>query len=421
MMHNYFPHFLIFVTNNICNQNFIFSWGEGSTSAMGSGVVDNCFHQKLNVSTTKPHGCMSQLGSGLCYNTTSNSIKKRSLKRAHNRLRLQGWTWYKGRIWTDPDHRTPSTTPVVSLTPPPPEHLPKRRLLMFCWNGGSLSSARYHELLHWLHLQRIDVAVISETHWSMDAEWTTQHWNVMHSGATLNYSADRSSGIMMLFSKRLCTGNQLAWSSIIPGRIVHCRLYLPQQTIDLIGLYQYQGLNTKPQMEKRETFWTSLDHLLQALPRRNLLSLLGDVNCTLQAVPRLVGLDAFLTSDGRKCGPQHSDRHRFVTILKDHDLVALNTWSEQHGPTYKGHFGRHSRIDYILTRLPDADTASKQVGQMVDAPFLPEGSTHVPLIAHLSYQRHRPSRQNNALFSKSLKTKCINDSREDTLTWQMPE
>ena len=55
---------------------------------------------------------------------------------------------------------------------------------------------------------------------------------------------------------------------------------------------------------------------------------------------------------------------------------------------------------------------------MVDAPFLPEGSTHVPLIAHLSYQRHRPSRQNNVLFSKSLKTKCINDSREDTLTWQ---
>ena len=108
-------------------------------------------------------------------------------------------------------------------------------------------------------------------------------------------------------------------------------------------------------MEKRETFWTSLDHLLQALPRRNLLSLLGDVNCTLPAVPRLVGLDAFLTSDGRKCGPQHSDRHRFVTILKDHDLVALNTWSEQHGPTYRGHFGRHSRIDYILTRGADQE------------------------------------------------------------------
>ena len=248
--------------NNICHQNFIFSWGEGSTSAMGSSVVDNCTHLQSNVSTTKPHGCMSQLGSGLCYNTTSNCIKKRSLKRAHNRLRLQGWTWYKGRIWTDPDHKSPPSSPQISMTPPPPEHLPKRRLLMFCWNGGFLSSARYHELLHWLHLQRVDVAVISETHWCTDEEWLTQHWHVIHSGATSNYSTDRSSGIMMLVSKRVCTMNQLAWSSIIPGRPVHCRLYLQQQTIDIIGLYQHLGLNTKPQMGKRQHLWTQLDELL---------------------------------------------------------------------------------------------------------------------------------------------------------------
>ena len=146
-----------FLNNIVYHQNFIFSWGEGITSAMGSNVVDNCTPLLMNDSTTKPHGCMSQLGSGLCYNTTSNNIKKRSLKRAHNRLRLQGWTWYKGKIWTDPHHQKPSPTPEDPMPSPPPEHLPKRRLVMFCWNGGSLSSARYHELLHWLHLQRIDV------------------------------------------------------------------------------------------------------------------------------------------------------------------------------------------------------------------------------------------------------------------------
>ena len=103
-------------------------------------------------------------------------------------------------------------------------------------------------------------------------------------------------------------------------------------------------------------------------------------------------------------------------------LISTDLWTfsriMSHGPTYKGHFGRHSRIDYILTRLTSADLSSKQVGQLVDAPFLPEGSTHIPLLAHLSYQSHRPSRAMNGTFSKSLKMKCINESREDTLVWQ---
>ena len=56
-------------------------------------------------------------------------------------------------------------------------------------------------------------------------------------------------------------------------------------------------------MEKRQHLWTRLDELLQALPRRNLLSILGDFNCSLPAVPRLVGMDAFVTPDGRQRGP----------------------------------------------------------------------------------------------------------------------
>ncbi len=272
--------------------------------------------------------------------------------------------------------------------------------------------------MHWLFLQKVDVAVISETHWSMNEEWSTQNWHVLHCGAESNFSTDRSSGIFVLISKRICSQSQLAWSSIIPGKLVHCRMYLQKQTIDIIGLYQHVWMNTKQQMETRQQFWTRLGNLFQKIPSRNLMIVLVDFNCSLPAVSRLVGTDTFHTRHGRLRGPQHSDKYDLVQVLQDYNLVALNTWTRDHGPTFKGHFDRNSRIDFIVTRLHSADAISKQVGHLVDAPFVPEGTHHVPMLATLSYNSCKQCRRSTMLFSHSLKNRCINDSREDTLTWQ---
>lgn len=62
-------------------------------------------------------------------------------------------------------------------------------------------------------------------------------------------------------------------------------------------------------------------------------------------------------------------------------ITAINSWSPQHGATFQSHAGE-SRIDFILTRLKDADNMAKQVGLTVTAPFLSDSSHHVPADQH---------------------------------------
>ena len=85
---------LVFI---VAFSDFIWMHGtrsEGSSLTMEAGEAGS-FHLDLNCNPAKlNHGGRSQFGSGRVVGSsnTTQYIKKRSLKRAHRRLQLNGWT-----------------------------------------------------------------------------------------------------------------------------------------------------------------------------------------------------------------------------------------------------------------------------------------------------------------------------------------
>ena len=394
---------------------------EGSSWAMPRGGVETSFVTRESTSSTKNHGSWPRGDLGQVGGQSSiTKIKKRSLKRAYSRLRTLGHTWYKGQFWQS--QTVAQSRPIFTaettqkFSPQPLEHLPKNRLIVFHWNGGALSSARYQEMLHWLHLQRVDIALLSETHWSYSQEWTTSNWNAIHTGNDPSQK-DRASGLLLLISTRLCRADQIAWHADVPGRVLHCRLHLTTRPVDIIGVYQHPWNSSTMQKTRRKQVWTSLNQLLQAVPNRHTVCLLGDFNCTLNYLPRLVGQEHYWTNNGKRSGPQHGDMNMFSTLLNDYQLVALNTWTSTLGATSYTPSGS-SRIDFVLVRYRDADTQSKQVGLLTDAPFLPSGAYHIPMITSLNHKHYKTSRAQTSKLPRQVKTKCIAEYRQDTLYWQ---
>ena len=93
------------------------------------------------------------------------------------------------------------------------------------------------------------------------------------------------------------------------------------------------------------------------------------------------------TSVGRDSGTggsQHRDMDSFMACLRNHSLVALNSWDHSAGPTYF-HGDHATRIDFILMRLVSCDGAAKRVTYLDQADFLPVNSTH-----HNSLSMHHP-------------------------------
>ena len=71
--------------------------------------------------------------------------------------------------------------------------------------------------------------------------------------------------------------SQVAWKTVITGRLLHVRLYTPHTNIDIVNAHQQvwsaQDAATK---QNREAFWHECDLLLKVLPNRNIWVLAGD-------------------------------------------------------------------------------------------------------------------------------------------------
>ena len=174
-------------------------WGEGCNSATGVTEVPPGLNSHP-FSGTKQRGKQPPV----CNRTTcrpetdgkiSSKVEKRSLHRAHRRACLTGSAWYRGRHYTKADFERmgcpPPTLPdSVDLTQPQRHdwqqcnrrHVTKGRLHFWQWNSGGLSTATMDEVKAWLVLNCVDVGVILETRLTFDAQWSDQHWNILHSG-----------------------------------------------------------------------------------------------------------------------------------------------------------------------------------------------------------------------------------------------
>ena len=106
---------LIIMTINIGNS---FHWGEGSNVAMHVGEAATQVTCSEMQSAKLLHGSLPQSGFGQGHGANVNlqRIKKRSLRRAFQRLDRCGHTWYKGQLWT----KNINTPTLVDNEPRPP-------------------------------------------------------------------------------------------------------------------------------------------------------------------------------------------------------------------------------------------------------------------------------------------------------------
>jgi len=264
----------------------------------------------------------------------------------------------------------------------------------------SMHIARYNELFQWLHLQRVDIAIISETHWSYTAEWQTPHWNAIHSGHDPGQK-DKASGLIVLVAQKLCRSDQIVWREVEAGRLLHCRLHLHPRSFDIIGLYQHTWSAAVAQKSRRKQIWTSFGKLLKEIPNRNSLCVLGDFSCSLPSIPRLVGQAHFMTPDGKKLGPQHGDSSILSQLMNDFQLVALNTWTPTLGATSTHHRGLR--------------------GLTISWSELHAGAYHVPMITSVNHKYFRQPQTSQSRFPRQVKDFCTTEFRQDTLHWQCCE
>lgn len=114
----------------------------------------------------KQHGPVPSMD---CGPFSQKTTRKRSYIRAATRAKVNGFCWYHGRCLTSLDFQhlslpLPADNQVISQ-PLAHTHVPKRRLKIFSWNAGGLSSLRYWELLRWLHAQQFDLVILQESRW----------------------------------------------------------------------------------------------------------------------------------------------------------------------------------------------------------------------------------------------------------------
>ena len=384
-------HWLLSVFLLIFYFHFVLTRGEGCVSVMGDAEASELWIQGLKEKAdAKQHDIRPEISSHtIPWHPAQTQVTKRSIKRAYARACKQGIAWYKGRCFEPRDfprclqstqmheQQRPTDPPTQALIRCNRNNQDHRKFRILNWNAGGLTSSKLDEIKIWLEANQIELAVICETRMTFENEWMDSQWLHVHTGL----ASQRGAGVLCLVSRRLCKAHQLRWRIVTPGRLMHVQLQLQQRSIDVIACYQYTQATGPQRKIERQAWWNALDGLLQGLASRHILCLAGDFNTSSPQCQSHAGPSFFRWDQQLVQGAQHEDQGRFMSLLRAHGLVALNTWDPGLGPTFF-HDGKCSRIDYIITRKNVADGLAKQVKYAWDAPFC--GSTgHAPMIGQL--------------------------------------
>ncbi|OLP92700.1 LINE-1 retrotransposable element ORF2 protein [Symbiodinium microadriaticum] len=219
----------------------------------------------------------------------------------------------------------------------------------------------------------------SETHWSLQGEWTSGDWYILHSAAL----KPKQGGILLGIRKTLLNGDYHSWNEIVPGRLLHWRGHLGKQQVDLFNLYQHSLSHHSDDQKKavmghRKGLWQKLDKAIGALPFRTSIILMGDFNMVMQPHPKVAG---FGIHSGNSVLDLRQERAEVMEMLERHRLTVLNTWGRK-TYTYK-HPSGSSQIDYVVIRQQHADHVSKGCTTVKDVPqyaYRAQASTADPLL-----------------------------------------
>ena len=161
--------------------------------------------------------------------------RKKSYIRALKRAHLHGHTWYRGQLLTaammgieDTSQLMPTKTSSSSLAPNihPPAKVRKNRLTGFCWNICSLSNYKFDILRQWMLSQHLDIMILQDTRWGFSGDWSDNNYAYIHSGST-----GKTGGTMTIIKKGFCNIDMISWRAVVPGRLLHVRLYLPSSSM----------------------------------------------------------------------------------------------------------------------------------------------------------------------------------------------
>ena len=308
-------------------------------------------------------------------------------------MQAHGSTWYRGRHVTIRDFHTqltdipqqvPATQRYTSNSQPAQQHAPRKRLKVFSWNPGGLTKEGFQEIKLWLHQQQIDVVILAETNWIDTREFEDLHWTCVHSG-----SGNRHNGALLMFSKRLGSSRNISWHVVIPGRVIHARVFGLKHPLDVIGVYQY--MHKAEFLDDRVHLLEVLQGYIDKLPTRNMLCLAGDFNCNLLEVVGFTAPTTYHWRGSSTRGAQHPDQHHLAHFVQQLQLVALSGRFAAEGTTYQ-HPLASSRIDHCFTRSATADGLAKEVKHLQDFPMHTDVG-HIPLLFTLPLGRipYRPA------------------------------
>ena len=225
-----------------------------------------------------------------------NVITKRSYKRALTRIRNHGFTWYKGRLLSgNIQHGQQTSSPQISNSTNLPPHSvnKRRRLTCLTWNAGGMSISDWDHFQQWIDHQHLDIITLQETHWSHTSSWLQHRYHCVHSGGQA-----RQAGVLTLIAKTLCGPDDSAWDEIIPGRLLHVRVFGQSRTLDILNVYQF--VHRHSTLRDRQLLWDKLHATCSTLPKRNTWFLMGDFNTSLQKTSNAVGLADFLQEARRQ-------------------------------------------------------------------------------------------------------------------------
>ena len=276
-----------------------------------------------------------------------SQVGKRSFKRALARAKLEGQTFYRGRV----------LYPTMCYAPAPrvQANTQQARVQVFSWNAGGLSAEANAELEYFLQTSSYAIALVQETHWSTSGEWAKGDWTFIHSAS----QRPRQDGVMVAIRTSLLTTEEVQWQEIVPGRLLRVRAALNQQQWDIFSLYQHAGnaVGREKLLAKRRTVWRKLDVAIQGTPHRSMILLGGDFNASLLPHSPHVGHGVLAGSAGIDL---EQERHALNELFCRHRLTVLNSWGRRQA-TYEHPTG-NSQIDFLVVRQQVADGISKKAG-----------------------------------------------------------
>ena len=311
--------------------------------------------------------------------------------RAQKRAARSGGTRYRGR-WYNAAELGVQHDPPPPRTRQPQCSASGKRLAFLSWNASGLTIDRHKELQTWLLTpegSRVDLVAIQETHWKGQLEYNWDRFSAIHSGGNKS-----EAGLLLLVSRQRFPEHSVHYQEVIPGRLLHVRL-LAEPCTDVILLYQYAWSITKSKegkeaskdlvLAKRAEVWAQLATLLNSLPKRNQVVLMGDFNCSLEPQDSLIGCGV-----QRHLAAHASDVHMLKTLVEQHRLVVLNTWSRRGkaaSTDIPATSTGHSQIDFVMLNQEQCDQSARQT-RTAQLPFVPiTGMRHLPLLGSFRLPR----------------------------------